>query len=287
VTIVRKDNLWVIIFAIFVFVELFTRIVEFPFIPTRFVSSSLKSIIGGLVGNTTQITSLQLSGAEFNAGTLNRISSGSGFFVRNDGVIVTNHHVIKDCVKIEVVSRGKSIEASVHSTSETYDLAALKVTVANPSNSSRFILTPPKTATAALVFGYPLEGYVSDSGNYGEGTVSAEGGMRYHPELFQITTPIQKGHSGSAVIDLEGNLMGVVTSKLNVVSVAKRTGDFAQNVNFAVSSKYVGNFLSLAGINLQSDFEMNKVAKYLRKFFAPTPQDFLMNSTIKINCYGM
>ena len=151
----------------------------------------------------------------------------------------------------------------------------------------RFILTPPKTAAVALVFGYPLEGFVSDSGNYGEGTVSANGGIRHHPELFQITTPIQKGHSGSAVIDGEGNLMGVATAKLDVLSVARRTGDFAQNVNFAVSSKYVGDFLSLAGINLQSDIELSKIAAYSRKFFAPAPQDFLFNSTVKINCYKM
>jgi S1-C subfamily serine protease len=283
--IVNKSSLGIAIFAVFVFVEVFTRIVGFSFIPTRFLSNSLQTMVGGLAGITAQIHPLHLSGNDFDAGALKRTSSGSGFFVRNDGVIVSNYHVVKGCTKIEVISRGKNIAASLMSTSETYDLVALKVTVANPSSSTRFVLAPPKTATSALVFGYPLEGIVSDTGNYGEGTVSAEGGLRYHPELFQITTPIQKGHSGSAVIDSDGNLLGVATAKLNVMSVARLTGDIAQNVNFAISSRYVGDFLSLSGVNLRSDFELNYLTENLRKLFAPAPQDFLMNSAVKIVCY--
>lgn len=60
-------------------------------------------------------------------GTLVKAGSGSGFFVRNDGVLVTNHHVIEgaDILGVRLLD-GKLFPASVIGTSEATDIAVLK-----------------------------------------------------------------------------------------------------------------------------------------------------------------
>ena len=64
------------------------------------------------------------------AGRLQEHSQGSGFFVRNDGVLVTNHHVIEgaDILGVRLLD-GKLLPASVIGTSKSADIAVLKVEV--------------------------------------------------------------------------------------------------------------------------------------------------------------
>ena len=65
---------------------------------------------------------------------------------------------------------------------------------------------------------------------------------------FQISAPVQPGNSGGPLLDMRGELLGVVVSKLNAEVVAKRTGDIAQNINFAVKGERAAAFLQASGI---------------------------------------
>src|SRR5215204_4186009 len=55
--------------------------------------------------------------------------------------------------------------------------------------------------------------------------------------------PVQPGSSGGPLLDERGNLVGVVTSKLNALKTAALTGDFPQNVNFAIKASALTAFL--------------------------------------------
>jgi len=55
--------------------------------------------------------------------------------------------------------------------------------------------------------------------------------------MWQISVPVQPGNSGGPLLDEDGNLIGVVVSKLGL-GAARVTGDIPQNVNFAVKSAY-------------------------------------------------
>ncbi|MFL5331739.1 MAG: hypothetical protein ACJ8H8_00830 [Geminicoccaceae bacterium] len=57
-------------------------------------------------------------------------------------------------------------------------------------------------------------------------------------------------HVLNHALDLHGHVLGVVAAKLNVRTVAERTGDIAQNVNFAVKGDRAAAFLRAAGVNL-------------------------------------
>jgi Trypsin-like peptidase domain len=61
---------------------------------------------------------------------------------------------------------------------------------------------------------------------------------------FQISAPVQPGNSGGPVLDKSGNVVGMVVSKLNVLRIARMTGDIPQNVNFAIPASIITSVLN-------------------------------------------
>ncbi|MBB3810626.1 hypothetical protein FHS81_002728 [Pseudochelatococcus contaminans] len=103
----------------------------------------------------------------------------------------------------------------------------------------------------AAVFGYPLTGILTSSGNFTQGSVTALAGLRDDNRMLQISAPVQPGNSGGPLLDDAGNVVGVVVSKLNALKVAAATDDLAQNVNFAIKASVVQGFLEAQGIQLK------------------------------------
>jgi serine protease Do len=98
------------------------------------------------------------------------------------------------------------------------------------------------------VFGFPLSGLLATSGNFTLGNITALAGLLDDSRMMQLSAPVQPGNSGGPVLDQSGNIVGVVVSKLNVLSVAARTNDLAQNVNFAIKTTIALNFLEANGV---------------------------------------
>jgi hypothetical protein len=94
-----------------------------------------------------------------------------------------------------------------------------------------------------VVFGYPLVGLLSTSGNLTRGSLTAMAGMNDDVRYMQISAPVQPGNSGGPVLDLGGEVIGVVTYKLNALEMMKAEGDVPQNVNFALKSSILRLFL--------------------------------------------
>jgi hypothetical protein len=68
---------------------------------------------------------------------------------------------------------------------------------------------------------------------------------------MQISAPAQLGNSGGPLANVHGQVIGVVTSKLNALNVAKSTGDVPQNVNFAIKDVVVKAFLDANDISYE------------------------------------
>jgi serine protease Do len=68
---------------------------------------------------------------------------------------------------------------------------------------------------------------------------------------LQISAPVQPGNSGGPLLDAQGNVAGVIVSKLNAARVAQMEGgDIPQNVNFAIKASVVLNFLKENGVTV-------------------------------------
>jgi S1-C subfamily serine protease len=166
--------------------------------------------------------------------------SGTGFFVAANRV-VTNHHVVSGCTK-DIQLRypdGKPYSAIISGQDPTNDLVLLHT---NMDNLSTAAFEPePRVGHQVATYGFPYSGVLSSSGNCTLGHVTSLSGMKDDTRFLQISTPVQPGNSGGALVDMSGSVVGVVVARLNL---AKSN---PQNVNFAIQPSFVMNFLSVKG----------------------------------------
>ena len=73
--------------------------------------------------------------------------------------------------------------------------------------------------------------------------IAALSGAQDDARYFQISVPVQPGNSGGALVDERGNVVGVVSAKLNAAAVLASSGALPENVNYAVKSSYLLSFL--------------------------------------------
>jgi tetratricopeptide (TPR) repeat protein len=156
-----------------------------------------------------------------------KLSRGSGFFIDLDR-IVTNRHVIEGAYRAEVhLNSGYAYQVKgVLAVDAEGDLALLKVEA--PPNLVRPLSldrTSPQEGESVVVIGNPfgLEGSVTN------GIVSAVRDIPGFGRIIQITAPISPGSSGSPVVNMHGQVIGVATLQI--------TG--GQSVNFAIPSERI------------------------------------------------
>jgi tetratricopeptide (TPR) repeat protein len=153
-----------------------------------------------------------------------KLARGSGFFIDKDRV-VTNRHVIDGAYRAEVhLTSGNTFPVkTVMAVDAEADIALLRVDA--PANLVRPLSldrTSPQEGESIVVIGNPfgLEGSVTN------GIVSAVRDIPGFGRIIQITAPISPGSSGSPVVNMQGQVIGVATLQI--------TG--GQSVNFAIPS---------------------------------------------------
>jgi tetratricopeptide (TPR) repeat protein len=156
-----------------------------------------------------------------------KLARGSGFFIAANRV-VTNRHVIEGAYKAEIhLSNGNTYPVKgVLAIDGEGDIALLQVDV--PSSMVTLlsvVRTSPQEGEGIVVIGNPFgfEGSVSN------GIVSAVRDIPNYGRIIQITAPISPGSSGSPVVNMSGQLIGVATLQLTD----------GQSLNFAVPSERV------------------------------------------------
>lgn len=167
------------------------------------------------------------------------VGEGSGFFAGEKGLVVTNHHVIDTGSRVDAISADRvTFEVlGIVAVDRERDLAVLRV--AGDDLPPPLELVRSETIEAGervVVLGNPL----GLSFTLSEGIVSA---VRDDPEdlpegqtapLLQITAAISPGSSGSPVMNLDGQVVGVAVSQYV----------FGQNLNFAVPAPAVRELLA-------------------------------------------
>lgn len=173
-----------------------------------------------------------------------KTSAGSGIIVSKDGMVLTNAHVIEQCRTISIkTADGPALVASLAAKDAGNDLALLRTSLRG-SDIARFREDRPlRSGDDVVVVGYPLSSLLSREANVTSGVISAMAGIHGDVRHYQITAPVQKGNSGGPLVDTSGNVIGIVSSKLNAMKIAGQTGDLPQNINFAIKSELARKFL--------------------------------------------
>ncbi len=169
-------------------------------------------------------------------------TSGTGFIITDDGFLVTNEHVVKNSNQVRLVTSAGFIAAKVVKVDTTNDLALLKAVgnfKALPIAASRTVQLGNTVATV----GFPNIGLQGFAPKLAKGEIASLSGASDDPRYFQISVPVQPGNSGGALVDERGNVVGVVSAKLNAAAAFAASGELPENVNYAVKSSFLLSFL--------------------------------------------
>jgi serine protease DegQ len=137
-------------------------------------------------------------------------SLGSGVIVNSDGLILTNQHVIEAADEIEVaLEDGRSVRARIVGSDPDTDLAVLKIDVKNLPSITFANPKKNKVGDVVLAIGNPF----GVGQTVTQGIISALGrnhlGISTFESFIQTDASINPGNSGGALIDAEGNLVGI------------------------------------------------------------------------------
>ncbi|WP_258098841.1 trypsin-like peptidase domain-containing protein [Marinoscillum pacificum] len=164
-----------------------------------------------------------------------QIGSGSGVILSKDGYIVTNNHVIDDADRIQVVHGKRTYDAELVGTDPSTDLAVIKVNVSDLPPIAFGNSDDLNVGEWVLAVGNPF----NLTSTVTAGIVSAKGRNinilkdKFPIESFiQTDAAINPGNSGGALVNTQGELVGINTAILS------RTGTYA-GYGFSVPSNIV------------------------------------------------
>jgi len=187
------------------------------------VSPTVVTVIGVIPGQNT-----------FFGRTGDQTVGGSGFFITDQGYILTNNHVVEGTKEVSIVlSDGSEQTAAIVGTDPYSDIAVLKTegqvpAIATLGNSD--VLNPGESVIA---IGSPLGNFKN---TVTVGVISATGrsidtGNGYQIEdLIQTDAAINHGNSGGPLVDLAGEVIGINT----LIVRDSGNGDIAEGLGFAI-----------------------------------------------------
>ena len=169
-------------------------------------------------------------------------ASGTGFLITPDGYVISNNHVVEGANQVRLVTSAGLISAKVVKVDAANDLALLKAEgrfAPLPITASRGV----KLGGTVVTVGFPNIGLQGFAPKLAKGEIASLSGAGDDARYFQISVPVQPGNSGGALVDERGNVVGVVSAKLNASAALRSSGAWPENVNYAVKSSYLLSFL--------------------------------------------
>ena len=190
--------------------------------------------------NVNSVVSINVSATSTNyfGQRVQTAASGTGFFITEDGYILTNHHVVSDASSVEVtLYNGESYDAKVIGSDKDYDIAVLKIDVTGATpvvlgNSSKLAI-----GESVAAVGNPLGELTFSMSTGVVSCVNRAINVDGTPfNMIQVDCSINPGNSGGPLFNSYGEVVGIVSAKYSSYSNTTVEGiGFAIPINDVVS----------------------------------------------------
>lgn len=200
-------------------------------------SLAVVSIFSAKETATATTTTEMATTTSENIADKNNVIVGSGFFVSEDGLVLTNRHLVENenMKYFAMASDGKKIPAIVLLKDAVYDIAILKVEGKKlnyiPMSDSSFVDVGQTAIAIGSVFGESQNnvsiGFVSGFNNLAV-AIGSVSGDKEDVSFIKSNIIINENNSGGPMIDLKGNAIGV-----NIALKKETNAGFALPINLA------------------------------------------------------
>jgi S1-C subfamily serine protease len=149
--------------------------------------------------------------------TLEGASVGTGW-PTVDGYVITSNHVVAGCSDLVVINRlGEELPARLALRDQVKDIAILEVEDARKLPPALPLAKKKsRLGTAVFTIGFPRVNYMGRSPKLFTGVISSVNGLHDDPASYHTTVPIQPGNSGGPLLNMNGEVVGLVTSMLGL-----------------------------------------------------------------------
>ena len=176
--------------------------------------------------NSTVSINCSATGTNIFGQTTQSASSGSGFIITKDGYVVTNHHVVSKASSIKVtLYNGETYDATLIGSDSDYDVAVLKINAEDLQPVTLGNSADVNVGDSVLAIGNPLgeltfsmsQGIVSSCNR----AINVDGTPF---NMIQVDCSINPGNSGGPLMNLYGEVVGIVSAKYSTYSTTTVEG---------------------------------------------------------------
>lgn len=188
------------------------------------VESGIVQAVNKVKPAVVTVVNLQKGVGFFSRNNEQAVGKGSGVIIDKNGHIITNNHVVEGASDVEVIINEEHIKAKVLGTDELTDLAVLEIR----TDKIKDIVPVQLGSSESLQIGEPAIAIGNPLGEFEQtvtvGVISAKkralpiedqnGRVVYEQTVLQTDAAINPGNSGGALINIQGQLIGINSAKI-------------------------------------------------------------------------
>ena len=177
-------------------------------------------VYASTVNSVVSINTTATAGTNIFGQTVETASAGSGFIISSDGYIVTNYHVVKGATSVKVtLYSGDTYDATVIGGDSDYDVAVIKINASGLPAVTLGNSADVNVGDTVLAIGNPL-GELTFSMSQGivsccDRAINVDGTPF---NMIQVDASINPGNSGGPLVNLYGEVVGIVSAKYSSYS---------------------------------------------------------------------
>ena len=163
------------------------------------------------------------------------------------GYVLTNNHVVSESTQVTLISvDGRELPARAILRDEANDIALLEVKDSHKLPPALPLATSQaRLGSSVFTIGFPRVDFMGKTPKLSDGVISGVNGLHDDPGSYQTTVPIQPGNSGGPLLNMNGEVVGVVTSMLGVRDEIQGNSYVLPNTSCSLKIERVKDLLAL------------------------------------------